>query len=486
MASMVTLAEDSMGTLLGDVKTRNRILEQALRASVGSRAKAGYFPQEAERVFFRITKQRGHPRSMGEFLSAIAIAECSEKKAACNRCPLQLFCLTGRPRRQAGVGIPFIDLFAGAGGFSLGFEAEGFVPTIAIDQDASAIRTYRFNRPSENLVSLIANVEDVAGDYHLRDAAPLVIGGPPCQSFSNANRQRITSDPRDALIGVFLDAAKKARAGVFVIENVPGVKERAEVAAAFGRQDQYTILKWEINASELGVPQRRKRIFIFGVRTRTPKQRIEVEKLFRQLTVTRDARAQIVLGDAIRDLPPVRIPSKRNSTTDDSPSVGFTVARTRHNENVSPYVLSINAGRHSNFLFNHRAKYLNERDRELYRLLRPGEKSDAESIAHIMPYKTRSHLFRDKFYRLKSNDLCKTITAHMYYDCHMYIHPTQTRGLTPREAARVQGFPDDYFFVGRPNEWYRQIGNAVSPPVAREVARIASALLAATGDFRNP
>jgi DNA (cytosine-5)-methyltransferase 1 len=102
--------------------------------------------------------------------------------------------------------------------------------------------------------------------------------------------------------------------------------------------------------------------------------------------------------------------------------------------------------------------------------LRPGEKSDAESIQEINPYKNRASIFRDKFDKLLADEPCKAITAHMYYDCNMYIHPYQARGLTPREAARVQGFPDDYLFLGSPNEWYRQIGNAVSPLMARVLA----------------
>ena len=118
-------------------------------------------------------------------------------------------------------------------------------------------------------------------------------------------------------------------------------------------------------------------------------------------------------------------------------------------------------------LLNHRSKYNNERDIQIYETLRPGEKSDAESIQKINPYKSRADIFRDKFDKLVADEPCKAITAHMYYDCNMYIHPTQARGLTPREAARVQGFPDDYLFLGSPNEWYRQIGNAVSPLMAR-------------------
>ena len=80
-----------------------------------------------------------------------------------------------------------------------------------------------------------------------------------------------------------------------------------------------------------------------------------------------------------------------------------------------------------------------------------------------MPYKRRDGIFKDKYFKLQSNKICKTITSHMKFDCNMYIHPTQARGLTPREAARVQSFPDDYFFTGTLSQCYSQIGNAVPP-----------------------
>jgi DNA (cytosine-5)-methyltransferase 1 len=78
-----------------------------------------------------------------------------------------------------------------------------------------------------------------------------------------------------------------------------------------------------------------------------------------------------------------------------------------------------------------------------------------------MPYGSRNHIFKDKYYKLSEDKISKTITSHMKFDCNMYIHPTQPRGLSPREAARVQTFPDDYVFMGANNGWYAQIGNAV-------------------------
>jgi DNA (cytosine-5)-methyltransferase 1 len=94
-----------------------------------------------------------------------------------------------------------------------------------------------------------------------------------------------------------------------------------------------------------------------------------------------------------------------------------------------------------------------------------------------MPYKNRNHIFKDKYYKLKENAPCKTITSHMRFDCNMYIHPRQARGLTAREAARVQTFPDNYLFVGRPNTWYTQIGNAVPVAMATAIGKSISKCL---------
>jgi len=88
-----------------------------------------------------------------------------------------------------------------------------------------------------------------------------------------------------------------------------------------------------------------------------------------------------------------------------------------------------------------------------------------------MPYKSRNNIFKDKYYKLSQNDICKTITSHMKFDCNMYIHPTQARGLSPREAARIQTFPDDYIFKGSQNSWYMQIGNAVPVKLAEVIGK---------------
>ena len=89
-----------------------------------------------------------------------------------------------------------------------------------------------------------------------------------------------------------------------------------------------------------------------------------------------------------------------------------------------------------------------------------------------MPYHSRNNIFKDKYFKLIYNQPCKTITAHMKFDCNMYIHPTQARGLTPREAARVQSYPDNYFFKGAYTKTYMQIGNSVPPLMSKQIAEV--------------
>ena len=158
-----------------------------------------------------------------------------------------------------------------------------------------------------------------------------------------------------------------------------------------------------------------------------------------------------------------------NATHVETDLFGFTIGSKGNGSNA--YLDRINEGFPEGFLFNHRSKYNNPRDIRLFRCLKQGEDTTSPAFSKVDPYKRRSGIFKDKFYRLHGDRPSKTITAHMYYDCHMYIHPEQDRGLTPREAARVQGYPDEYVFLGKPNEWYRQIGNSVSPVVSRCLAK---------------
>ena len=107
---------------------------------------------------------------------------------------------------------------------------------------------------------------------------------------------------------------------------------------------------------------------------------------------------------------------------------------------------------------------------KIYSTLEQGEDGTSKKIKHIMPYQHRNHIFKDKYFKLDENKPSRTITAHLRMDCHSHIHPRQTRSITPREAARIQSFPDDYFFMGAYLKTYMQIGNAVPPRMANFIA----------------
>lgn len=361
----------------------------------------------------------------------------------------------------------FIDLFCGAGGLSVGLEQVGFKPIIAVDKDESSLLTYRFNRPwlsAESLINEdIRNLTDKAVFPHV----PLVVGGPPCQGFSVANKQRKEHDERNELYKFYVHAVNQAKPFLFLMENVEGIlKLYDEIKSDFENIGYTTCEPLVLSPKEFGLPQSRKRAFILGIRSDFSVRASELFAVFKNTVCAQQRTECYTLWDAIGDMPVLKAKTKKNATYVESAEWGYTFSGLTEFE--SEYAHLVNLGLDNPLpLLNHRSKFNNDRDIQIYELLKQGEKSDAESIQDINPYKNRADIFKDKFDKLKADEPCKAITAHMYYDCNMYIHPYQARGLSPREAARVQGFPDDYMFLGSPNEWYRQIGNAVSPLVAR-------------------
>ena len=150
---------------------------------------------------------------------------------------------------------------------------------------------------------------------------------------------------------------------------------------------------------------------------------------------------------------------------------GKKIELNQYEDAENDYLNLINGNKKIDLVLNHKARYVNDINYEIYSTLEQGEDGTNNKIQHIMPYKNRNHIFKDKYYKLDENKPCKTITAHLKMDCHSHIHPTQTRSLTPREAARVQSFPDDYFFLGPYLKTYMQIGNAVPPLMAKSIAK---------------
>ncbi|WP_339181054.1 DNA cytosine methyltransferase [Oceanobacillus sp. FSL W7-1293] len=364
-----------------------------------------------------------------------------------------------------------VDLFCGAGGLSLGLTQIGFRVIFANDIEKSALRTYSFNHPEiDGKRITMGGIEDIAynvNDY-INESVDLIAGGPPCQGFSSANRQRIIDDPRNILYKYYVECVKRLNPKFFIMENVKGMKNVADqVVEDFNTNLQigYEIDYEILNAKYLGIPQNRERLIYIGVREDVKrKHNICANKIFQLLK--RSYKEKLNIMDAINSLKPLEASRAKNSTELGDEISGNKISSV-NTKFENEYVSKINMDKKMNLTFNHKARYNNDRDIEIYSRMLPGDKSDSPRIADIMPYKSRSHMFKDKYYKLIPNIPCKTITAHMKFDCNMYIHPYQARGLTPREAARIQSYPDDYFFLGVYTKTYQQIGNSVPPLMAR-------------------
>ena len=360
-----------------------------------------------------------------------------------------------------------VDLFAGCGGLSTGMEQAGFTPWFVNEIVPIFCNTYKCNHKLPDSHYYVGDInqlnKDIAKFQDILSDISIVCGGPPCQGFSTANRQRIIDDPRNNLYKAYLQFLSVVRPKFFVMENVRGMANKIEEIKQNFREylgEEYQFDAAVLQAQDFGVPQNRKRLIMIGNR-----MGINPAEIFAE--IEKQKRPAFVLKDALEGLPELQARAEKGRSDIENSISGFSVCDFDYPK--TDFYRFINGDRSLDKLYNHKNRYNNPRDIEIFSRLPQGGDSLHPSIADIMPYSRRNHIFKDKYFKLEEGKICKTITSHMKYDCNMYIHPWQARGLSPREAARIQTFPDDYVLTGPQNSWYAQVGNAVPVKLAKAI-----------------
>ncbi len=377
----------------------------------------------------------------------------------------------------------FVDFFAGAGGLSYGFLQAGFKVCFANDFEEVCVKTYQYNHPELPCNKVVRNdirkiVEDI--DKYIDEPIDVVVGGPPCQGFSSANKQRIIDDPRNELYKYYIKAIRKILPKFVVMENVHGMLSVAnQVVEDYeairekknGKTYSYQIAYRLLNSVDFSVAQSRERLIYIAIRNDIANEKkITPEIIFADIEQNNKGQPHFILQDALDYIKPLDAPRIKNQNEVDSENTGKKIDVNQFDGDENAYLKLINGNRKIPYIFNHKARYLSDVNYEIYRLLNPGDDATDPKIAHIMPYAHRNHCFKDKYFKLVTEKPARTITAHLRMDCHSHIHPSQIRALTPREAARCQSFPDDYLFLGAYLKTYMQIGNAVPCLMAKGIA----------------
>ncbi len=374
----------------------------------------------------------------------------------------------------------FLDLFCGCGGFSLGMERAGFRCLAAIDFNAEAVATLRANFPE--LGDERARQEDLT-KFRPSDLVKIIgvekvdviVGGPPCQGFSTARQrdganhgsERFVEDARRQLYKEFLRYVEFFKPRVFVMENVLGIQSAAggkyfTRVQHEARQLGYSVVSQVAEAFALGVPQKRKRQFIVGVRA-------DLSGFFPTvLAPAPRAFPGTTLGPAIGDLP--RVVAGGGSECCDYDLARRKGHLERWGKVARRYLFDVLEVKRTHSLTAHRARPHSERDLRDFLLLHEGEncaEAMRRGLEFEFPYDKTS--FKDRYTRQSRREACSTIVAHLSKDGLMFVHPTQNRSLTPREAARIQSFPDWFQFPIARTHQFRVIGNAVPPLVGEAV-----------------
>jgi len=353
-----------------------------------------------------------------------------------------------------------IDLFAGAGGMTLGFSkamGHAFRPVWANDFDKACCDTYRENFGDHCIHGDIVDILERGVDVVPK--AEVVIGGPPCQGFSLLNKNR-SHDPRKQLWIPYLDVVRLSGARVFVMENVPQLldspeyQEIREEAQKLG----FKVVGEKLLASDYGVPQNRKRAIIIGAKD------VDPAEFFPPLKTHKGKANGGSAAGYVDDFKPLR--TVRDAIAGLPPPVGTEI----RSDTAPP--LDLHFGRNPRPLSMKR-----------YRAI-PKEGMNRFDLQERAPELTPECWIRKKtggtdlFGRLWWDRPAVTMRTEFFKpEKGRYLHPEQHRPITHREAARFQSFPDDFRFVGSKIEIARQIGNAVPPGLAARIADCVYAIL---------
>jgi len=398
----------------------------------------------------------------------------------------------------------YIDLFSGAGGLSEGFIKAGFTPIAHVEIDKKACDTletrlvyhklktenqtqnyydyisekmtreeFLKNFSNSELSDSIINIP-IGGDNNKTifekidnlakgKKIDLIVGGPPCQAYSLVGRSRdkdgMKNDPRNFLYKEYAKFLKKYKPKVFVFENVMGLitaekgsyfKNMQSYFKRVGYELDYTIQKSE----HFGVLQKRRRIILIGWQKGTDFKYPKFDKLNNQFTVSQ----------ILSDLEKIKPGDQKNVL--------------RYAKPTTSYLEKFELRNGVDFVTQHIARPHNERDLNIYKIAINKWLKKSERLKYPdLPTELKTHKnetsFVDRYKVVDINGLSHTMVAHIAKDGHHYIYPDnkQIRSISVREAARIQSFPDNFFFEGGRSAAFRQIGNAVPPLMANEIAK---------------
>ncbi len=376
--------------------------------------------------------------------------------------------------------INVLDTFAGAGGFSLGFKQSGYNIIGAIEKDLWASETYSYNHKGVNVITKeIETVTDEEIKSNFTNVQ-VILGGPPCQGFSICNKNSgDPKDPRNSLFKELIRVSNLIKPQIIIMENVPNlIKAKTsdnefvlDIIIKSFKEIGYNVYHTILDATNYGVPQIRKRLFVIATKQELsipfpkPTHSLINDKLMKTPT----------LWDAISDLPQI------NAREGQEESI-YTL------KPQNEYQLTLR--KNNSVLYNHVSMKHSKRIIERFSQMSWGD-SVSDVPQHLKPQKRNGNgEISEKTYdqnsrRLHPNKPCHTIPASFYAN---FVHPYLNRNFTAREGARIQSFPDDYVFKGKPTVvskkllqkeerhddnylcQYNQIGNAVPPLLSQAIA----------------